>query len=127
MRPLLAAAILALVSNFALAAPKISIIVDPGDVARSNTPITAELKTKTDAPIATLQIPAARSAFTTAQVEKTADGIILRWVEPKLEAGKTKTYDVTFLDQKQPENFSFKPGDGYRDLLFADKPVLRDM
>src|SRR4051812_29100304 len=68
---------------------KVKIVVDPGDVPRHQSPLSAKLALEfPDGATGTLT-PAGGGEAVPAQVDP---GGTVRWIEPQLEAGKPKTY-----------------------------------
>ena len=69
------------------------------------------------------------------QVEREKDGsavraIVVHWIEPDLQPGKTKTYSLALMPSATAEKgagFRFADGEGFRDLLYGDAPVYRHM
>lgn len=107
----------------------LKLTVDAGDVARRNAPVVAMLSNVTNAPPtgpAMLRADDGKSAPVPAQVGNLGSGqISVRWIEPAMAAGETRTYTLT-PDSGAAANgmFRFEPGDGVRDLYHADRPVM---
>ena len=112
-------------------AQSLKIEVDGGGVERKNVPVVAILTGVKDAPPsgpATLAWDMADSATVLAQVGNLGDGrVSVRWIEPRIAAGQKKNYTLTPGGSGAAGMFSFHDGDGFRDLLYADKPVVRQM
>src|SRR5437773_6386346 len=102
--------------------------VEAGEAARGNQPLEAKLPAGIDlAPgVYDISPEGADSAAWTAQVERTKDGAIIRWIESNLPAGSHRTYEI-FPHNAGGEMFTFTIDDAQRDLLFGKRPVLRDM
>ena len=114
-------------------APMATLTVEAGNVARRNAPVAAKVDIKPDqakaAGWALVKSPASPSGGVSiaAQVEQTADGAIVRWIEPDLNAGASKKYDLIPVDVTNGQSLRFVPGDGWRDLAYNDKGVWRHM
>ena len=128
------------------------VTVDAGPVARVQSPVTAVLevgKEITAEEVAALKEPiratlaqsnadgAGSPIVAQANVKRGGDGraaaLVVAWVVADLPAGKSAAYDLTLAaanekaDPVPVPGFRFKPGDGFRDLLYADAPVYRHM
>lgn len=105
--------------------------VDAGQIARKNAPITARIEGKT--------VPANEGAWElvsspntspaiAAQVERLGDGaLVARWIEPDLQPGKPKTYELVARTQKPAGGLRFVEGAGWRDLTYNGKGIWRHM
>jgi hypothetical protein len=102
--------------------------VEAGQADRVNQPLEAKLPAQLELAPGNYRLSpeAADSAAWPAQVQKAADGLVIRWIEPKLAAGSRRTYDVSPDPSAQPI-FTSTMDDAHRDLRFGDTPVLRDM
>src|SRR2546421_9702726 len=104
---------------------KVKIVVDAGDVPRHQSPLSAKLALEfPDAATGTLT-PADGGEAVPAQVDP---GGTVRWIEPQLEPGKPKTYELAIeKPDAKTQAFHFAEGEGFRELLYGDKGVWRDM
>lgn len=101
--------------------------VDPGEVTRINSPMTASVDVKLPAKQLFLLDPEA-GALVRVQVEQGEKSTTLRWIAPKIEAGKPVTYSLISADDAKEKQFKFVEGDGTRDLVYGDDtPIWRDM
>jgi len=104
--------------------------LDGGTVARKNVPVEATVSGDLGSSKAAawmLVVPGALGHPIPAQVELTDKGAIIRWVEPELLPGQAKTYDLVAADAPAEGGFRYVDGDGFRDLAYNDKGVLRHM
>jgi len=104
--------------------------LDGGTVARKNVPVEATVSGDLGSSKAAawmLVVPGALGHPIPAQVELTDKGAIIRWVEPELLPGQAKTYDLVAADAPAEGGFRYVDGDGFRDLAYNDKVVLRHM
>jgi hypothetical protein len=98
-----------------------------GEVDRRASPIVATVKSG-DLSAGTYDLkPTDGGETVVAQVERTSDGAIVRWVEPNLEKGKSRTYELAIHSGDVSPTFRFTAGEGSRDLLLGETPVWRDM
>src|SRR2546423_2255328 len=108
---------------------KVKIVVDPGDVSRHQSPLSAKLALEFPDGATGMLTPAGGGEAVPAQVDP---GGTVRWIEPQLEPGKPKTYELS-LDKPdgktdaKTQAFHFADGEGFRGLLYGDKGVWRDM
>ena len=113
--------------------PAATLTVEAGNVSRRNAPVAAKVDIKPELAKAAgwslVKSPASASGGMSiaAQVEPTADGAIIRWIEPDLQAGASKKYDLVPADVLVGDTLRFVPGDGWRDLIYGDKGVWRHM
>ncbi len=104
--------------------------VDAGAIARTNAPVAATLAAGVALPKREgwALVPSGDAGKPIpAQVEHAADGVIVRWIEPNLQPGKPKTYDLIASDEMPSIGLTFVDGDGYRDLKLADRGIYRHM
>jgi hypothetical protein len=105
--------------------------VDAGEVARKNAPVAARLELKADAAKGgawEIVPPKDSDPSIPAQVERLADGaVIVRWIEPDLQPGTPKTYELVATAEKSPDGLRFVEGEGWRDLAYTDKGIWRHM
>jgi hypothetical protein len=104
--------------------------VDGGEVARKNAPVAATVAGDIDPAKGAawgLMVPGGSGPAIPVQLERTDGGVIARWIEPELLPGKTKTYDLVTLAAAPDGAFRYVDGDGWRDLAYNDKGVLRQM
>ena len=111
--------IAALCVSTALAAEQ-TITINAGEVDRKHSPVEAKL----DDAFAGGAIELVDEAGSV--VAGQVDGATVRFIEPDLTAGRAKTYTIR-PSTKPAGSFAFKDGGGYRDLLFGDVAVWRDM
>src|SRR5687768_13748326 len=122
--------------SLALAADPVRVklsVVSEG-LARQNVPVTATIDAKVPAEafitgVATATLKTDDGFDVPAQLERSADGVVIRWVEPSLASDVIKMYTLTVDPSAKPQAavFRFEARDGYRDLLLGERPVYRHM
>jgi hypothetical protein len=123
-------ALIVLLMSFGIAHADVKLTVAAGEVERSHTPVKAYLESVQEPPetgAAILQ-SADGGAPVPAQVGNLGGGkISVRWIEPELTAGKTKTYVLASAKPGTGPRFHFDDRDGMRQLGFGDQPVIAQM
>ena len=109
-----------------VSADEVKIDVNRADIARVNTPMTQTLDKDAAVDAGVVTLTAAGGQPLIAQVDKAGDGVVLRWVEPDLAAGATKSYAIRPAG-KPTSTFDFRDGDGSRDLRYGEANIWRDM
>ncbi|MDQ3441812.1 MAG: hypothetical protein M3478_15830, partial [Planctomycetota bacterium] len=104
--------------------------IDAGEVPRRNAPMVATIKGK---PLAATN--AAKWEVISlhgvgpsipAQAELLGDGTVLvRWIEPDLQPGKPKRYELVPSPDEGPDKLLFVTGEGWRDLTYNGKGIWR--
>ncbi|HEX8521119.1 MAG TPA: DUF6807 family protein [Tepidisphaeraceae bacterium] len=103
---------------------KLTLTVRNDNVARRNTPIVAQVPADAALSRSVKLMPGDLPA----QVERTDDHFLLRFVVPELPANETRRYLVGASTPSGPSRgFLFEEGPGYRELRFGKQPVYRYM
>jgi len=111
---------------FTAQAENVRIRVDAGDTARPAAPMSLNLPGKQAVVVRILPVSSADAPLD-AQVQKSANGITVRWVEPAMKANESHEYNLSLQDNGTSGGFQYVSGDGYCDLLLGGKPLLRHM
>src|SRR5262245_33230506 len=103
-----------------------TIKVEAGDVDRVESPMRATVKLAQPLPGMQASLGSAGSQPIEAQLAPVGDGTFqLMWIEPKLAAGQSRSYQLNVAPAQPRAGFAFENKDGYRDLTYAGKGVLR--
>src|SRR3712207_2179169 len=89
---------LILLAGVCAAPAAVTITVDPGAAARTNSPITASVDFAMTSETRELRSRTGAQPILV-QVHPTANGSILRWVQPKLDANKPLEYELHPIEQ----------------------------
>jgi hypothetical protein len=102
--------------------------IDAGDVDRIYSPACALIHLDKPMSGAVVTLRAQGAPDIEAQLQALPGGQYqLMWIEPKLTAKQSRTYELKTQKGEARPGFAFAPGAGYRDLRYAGKGVLRYM
>jgi hypothetical protein len=105
-----------------------SVKIDAGEVDRIETPMWATIRSDQPTSGAVVTLRAAGAAPVEAQLVPGAGGQYrITWIEPRLAAKQSRTYELNIRKGEARPGFTFVKGDGFRDLTYAGQGVLRYM